>query len=488
MPSRHLRLRVDADRLTAELDRVRDELQVPTVFSAAAAAEAERAVAAVRLPDRDLTDVPFVTIDPESSMDLDQAVHISRSGDDGYLVRYAIADVASFVSPDGALDRETRARGQTVYGPDTPIPLHPTVLSEGGASLLPDQVRPAIVWEIRLDADAEPVDVSVERATIRSRAKLSYDRVQADIDAGRAAEPLNLLARVGRLRLARERDRGGVSLPLPEQSVVAADGRYELEFRSALPVESWNAQISLLTGMVAAGMMRDAGIGIVRTLPPAQERDLTRLRRTARALRVPWPDDLPYGDLVPRLDPTVAQHAAFLDAAASLFRGAGYEAYDGEVPADIEHAAIAAEYAHVTAPLRRLVDRFGLEVCVAASTGRAVPGWVREALPDIPEVMAQTGRRVGQFEAQCLNLIEAAVLTGREGTVFDGVIVDARPDDGRGDVVLTEAGIQGRIDGDDLPVGRDVRVRLVEAVIEERRVRFELVGLTADLSTTTPDH
>lgn len=480
MPSRHLRLRVDAARITAELARIRDELKLPAEFPPEVLAEAERAVAdvAADLPGRDLTDVPFVTIDPESSMDLDQAVHIERAGEDGYLVRYAIADVASFVTPGGALDLETRARGETVYGPDMRIPLHPTVISEGGASLLPDQDRPALVWEITLDADGEPVDATVGRATVRSRAKLSYDGVQADIDAGRADEALKLMAEVGKLRLAREQERGGVSLPLPDQEVVADDGHYELAFRSPLKVEAWNAQISLLTGIVAARMMREAGTGILRTLPPAQERDMNRLRRTAKALRVDWPDDLAYADLIPRLDPEVPQHAAFLDAAVTLFRGSGYQAYEGEVPDDARHSAIAAEYAHVTAPLRRLVDRYGLEVCVAHCAGEPVPDWVRSALPAIPEMMAESGRRGGQYEAQCLNLIEAAVLTGREGQEFDGVIVEYRPKDKRGDVVLSDDGVQGRIDGDDLPVGRDVRVRLVEAVIEERRVRFELAGDT----------
>lgn len=473
MPSRHLVLCAEADRIETELEQIRAELKIPGAFPADVVAEAERAVADIVLPDRDLTDVPFVTIDPASSLDLDQAVHVSRS-DDGYLVRYAIADVAAFVAPGEALDVEAQSRGQSLYGPDVRTPLHPTLLSEGGASLLPGVLRPAIVWEVVLDHDGEPVDATVARATVRSRAKLSYQDVQTEVDAGRADESLRLLARVGKLRLARERDRGGVSLPLPEQDIVTDDGGYRLEFRSPLTVEAWNAQISLLTGIVAARMMRDTGIGIVRTLPPAQERDIIRLRRTARALRVRWPDTLPYAELIPRLDPTVPRHAAFFDAAAMLFRGAGYVAYDGTPPDNAGHAAIAAEYAHVTAPLRRLVDRYGLEICLAASAGEPVPGWVRQALPSLPETMADSGRRAGSYEAQCVNLVEAAVLTGHEGEVFDGVIVEYRPGDKRGDVVLSEAGVQGRIDGDELPVGRDVRVRLLDAVIEERRVRFEL--------------
>src|SRR5690348_17645040 len=110
--------------------------------------EARAAAGRPARPATDLTDVPFVTIDPATSRDLDQAMHLSRRDTGGYRVRYAIADVASFVRPGGALEAETWVRGQTVYLPDGRIPLHPEVLGEGAASLLPDGDRPAVVWTI----------------------------------------------------------------------------------------------------------------------------------------------------------------------------------------------------------------------------------------------------------------------------------------------------------------------------------------------------
>ena len=100
-------------------------------------------------------------------MDLDQAVHLARTGD-GYLVHYAIADVASFVAPGGALAAETWRRGSTLYSPDTNTPLHPVELSEGAASLLPGVRRPAVLWTIRLDARGEPTEVDVRRTVITS--------------------------------------------------------------------------------------------------------------------------------------------------------------------------------------------------------------------------------------------------------------------------------------------------------------------------------
>ena len=130
MPRRHVSFLTDVPPALREgFTRLRDELGVPDGFPDAVLAEAEAAAQTPRLPERDLTDVPFVTIDPQGSTDLDQAVHIEASGD-GHHVRYAIADVAAFVAPGGAIDAETRQRGMTLYAPNGRTPLHPEVLRE----------------------------------------------------------------------------------------------------------------------------------------------------------------------------------------------------------------------------------------------------------------------------------------------------------------------------------------------------------------------
>jgi exoribonuclease R len=472
MPRRQLHLADHAERLQAALDAIHLELEVPAAFPPEVRAEAQAAAGATT-SGRDLTDVPFVTIDPPRSMDLDQAVHMSRDGS-GYLVRYAIADVAAFVVPGGPIDLEAHRRGVTFYGPDRRAPLHPVELSEGTASLLPDVERPALVWELHLDSSGSLTSTDLSRARIRSRAKLSYERVQQDVDAGTAGEMLSLLPVIGRLRQEHERARGGVSLRVPQQEIVADNGRYRLEYETPLPVEGWNAQLSLLTGMAAAVLMREGRVGIFRTLPDARPHDLARLRRAARALHIDWPESTSYADLIRSLDPAPPTHAAFLNQAATLFRGAGYDAFDGGVPAKAAHAAIGSEYAHVTAPLRRLVDRYGLEVCVSLADGRDVPDWVREGLPPLPDVMAETGRRAGTYEAACVALVEAAVLTGREDEVFPGVIVDVSRRDAGGEVVIDEPAVRGRVLGEDLPLGEEIAVRLVEASIEERKIAFAL--------------
>ncbi|MCW2665518.1 MAG: rnr, partial [Frankiales bacterium] len=263
---------------------LRDELDVPEEFPADVLAEAQRCAAAPALPTLDLTDLPLLTVDPPGSRDLDQALVLSRA-DGGYRLQYAIADVAAFVRPGGALDAECWRRGQTLYLPDVRVPLHPPVLGEQAASLLAGQVRPAVVWDLRLDERAEPVEVGVRRALVRSRRRLSYAQAQAEIDGGHAEPSLALLREVGLLRQARAAERGAVELATPEQEVSdGPDGRPVLTLRAPLPVEGWNAQLSLLTGMAAARLMLDGGTGLLRTLPPAAPADVASLRRSALAL------------------------------------------------------------------------------------------------------------------------------------------------------------------------------------------------------------
>lgn len=466
---------VAAAALRSGIEAIQADLKVTPDFPPEVEEAARAAAAAPRLPELDRTDLEFVTIDPASALDLDQALHLERDGD-GFVVHYAIADVAAFVTAGDPVDVEANRRGETLYGADSKVPLHPKVLSEDAASLLPDQVRPALLWTIRMDAHGERTDVDVVRALVRSRAKLSYDEVQRDIDAGTASEPLMLLEEVGTIRLNREAVRGGVSLPLPEQEVDIQGDRWHLEFREQLPVERWNAQISLLTGFAAASLMVYARIGLLRTLPPPDPRDVQRLHRTARALHIEWPAEQLYPDFIRSLDPSVPSHAAMVNASARLLRGSGYVAFDGEVPAQPQHAALASEYAHVTAPLRRLGDRYAGEVCVALCAGTDIPDWVHAALPGLPKTLQASASRAHSYERSVLDLVEAGVLADRVGETFAGVIVDVdAKDPHRGVVVLHDPDVEARVVSTaPLPLGTDVEVRLTVADVAARKVEFSL--------------
>src|SRR5699024_5963301 len=124
---------------------------------------------------------------------------------------------------------------------------------------------------------------------------------------------LTLLPEIGMLRARLELARGGASLEIPEQEIAADDDGYRLVYRATLPVEDWNAQISLLTGIAADQIMREARVGVLRTLQPAQQRDIDRVRRAAAGLGIDWPEDASYGEVLAGLDASVPEHAAFLD-------------------------------------------------------------------------------------------------------------------------------------------------------------------------------
>ncbi|MFD9492057.1 RNB domain-containing ribonuclease [Streptomyces sp. NPDC060005] len=474
MPRRRVRVTGAPEApLRAALSALRTELGVPEAFPAEALAEAAQPP---RLPAYDATDIPLFTIDPPTSQDLDQAMHLSRRENGGYRVRYAIADVAAFVTPGGALDAEAHRRVMTLYFPDEKIPVHPPGLSEGRASLLPDQTCPAVLWTIDLDADGRTEATDVRRALVRSRAKLDYAHVQRQIDAGTAEEPLALLKDVGTLREALEVERGGISLNVPEQEIVETDGTYELAYRAPLPADGWNAQISLLTGMAAADLMLAYGTGVLRTLPAAPDGAVGRLRRTARALRIDWPHHVSYAQLIRSLDPHRPHHAAFLQECTTLLRGAGYTVFrDGALPEATAHAAVAAPYTHCTAPLRRLVDRYAAEICLAAVAGQPSPEWALAALDAVPKEMADGGRRAGTVERECVDIVEAALLKDRVGELFEGCVVDVQEHEPTvGTVQLESPAVFARITGGTsrLPLGERLRVRLTQADPGTTKVQF----------------
>jgi exoribonuclease R len=437
---------------------VRREAGVPPAFPAEVEREAA-AAAAQRQPAGERIDLPFVTVDPPGSRDLDQALHIERRGD-GHRVSYAIADVGAFVAAGGALDRDTRTRGVTVYAPDAKTPLHPPILSEGAASLLPGEWHPAVVWTLDLDVRGELTSSRVARAEVRSVAQHTYEDVPAEL------EPL--LREVGERRMAIEQARGGVRLNVPEQEVVEEGGSWVVRYRVPLPSEDWNAQISLLTGMAAASLMLNAGTGILRTQPKPDEKALARLRRQSAALGVPWPESAAYADWLRGLDPSVPAHAALMHEATGVGRGAGYTAFDGAPPEDAMHFAIAAPYAHATAPLRRLQDRFVSECCLAACAGHAPPDWVRAALPELPAAMAAAAKRANAVERGVIDLVEAFLLQPHVGERFDAVVIDD------GLVQLRDPAVRARLEAEGEQPGMEVSVSLDRADPATRSVAFSL--------------
>lgn len=484
MPLAPLSIDVDDPAVVAGLARIRDEQEVPGPHAPGAVADAEAGAArALAGLDAEVADGArsdarhhdFVTVDPPGSRDLDQALHLEPRAGGGWRVRYAIADVAAFVAAGGPLDAACWDRGLTYYLPDGRAPLHPAVLGEGAGSLLPGEDRPAVLWTVDLDGEGAVVTAGVERAVVRSRAQLTYEEAQAGIDGGTAPASLALLRAVGEARQRQEAARGGVSLDLPSQRVEEADGRYRIVFEATVSAMGWNAQVSLLVGMVAAERMVAAGVGLLRTLPPPEADVVATVRRTARALGVAWPEGATYAEVVRGLRSDDPDQAALLALAARGLRGAGYlalpagegEAIDGHA---LEHAAVAARYAHVTAPLRRLGDRYATEACLAAERNDTPPAWVVDGVAGLPDALRRAGGRESGAARAAVDLVEALVLRPLVGTELRATVTSA---DERGStVVCRDPAVQARVDGHTLGLGDEVTVRVDAADPEARRVEL----------------
>ncbi|GAB3690095.1 RNB domain-containing ribonuclease [Corynebacterium nasicanis] len=448
---------------------IAEEFEVPTDFSAQLHAEAAAATDRYAGQRRDIRDVPLVTIDPLGSMDLDQAVHIEhRPG--GYRVHYAIADVAAFVAPGSALEAESLRRGQTIYLPDEPARLHPEELSEGSASLLPDVDRPAVLWTFDLDEAGEVEHFHVERVLARSQARLDYDSVHADYLAGRMHPSIALLPEVGQLREVSALRRRAINLRLPSQRVRALeDGTFELIVEPRHEVMDWNSEISLLTGMCAGVLMVRHGAGLLRTLGPATREAEEVFRAEVRALGYELADDREIGEFLQTVDATDARGMAVMREAQKLLRGSGYVNLASGEPE--VHSGIGGYYSHVTAPLRRLIDRFATEYCLAICAGTSVPAWATSRADEVVSIMEQTSALASNVDRACLDLTEATVLAPWVGHNFDADVLTSDAARKRARIFVTDPPVLAEAVGAP-PQGTTARVSLVRADVETRDVVF----------------
>jgi exoribonuclease R len=450
---------------------IRDELDIPRNFSDEVLEAAE--AAADRFVDtrRDDRHLPLVAIDPPGARDLDQAFHAERL-EEGFRVFYAIADVGAFVVSGDPIDLEARSRGTTYYSPDLRTPLHPPVLSENRASLLAGTDKPCLLWTIDLDSEGQPLDASLIRSLVRVTEAISYEEAQHRIDAG---DELRVLREIGELRQQQEMARGGISLNLPSQEVEESDGNYHLRYDKSIAVEGWNAQISLLTGIVAGTKMVDAGVGILRTLPPPRKQDLRRLRQEAKALGIGWDESVSYAEMIRTVEPDAPRKSAFLLQAARSFRGAGYVWFDGELPTVSEHGAIASHYAHVTAPLRRLVDRFGNEVLLALFADQRPSDEAIADLAEMPSLMGRARSRESAFERAMVDYAETVVLRPQIGQIFDAAVVGLNQKRGLAYMQILDPAIESAVDIAGRTLGESIQVRLASVDTTERSLVWKVV-------------
>jgi exoribonuclease R len=447
--------------LNRGLAAIRQQFQVPESFPAEVLSAAEEAARRKPTEHVDRTGERFVTLDPASSTDLDQAFGVERSGND-LLLHYAIADVAWFVDEGSPIDAEAWERGTTLYLPDGKAGLYPPVLSEGVASLLPDGPRPAVVFTVRVDPEGGVHLDGAERAIVRSAAKLAYESASASDLPPEFGE----LAR--RIEAAEAR-RGAARVDPPEQEVVALGaGRYELLFRPMLQSEQRNAALSLASNLAIADALFAHGTGLFRVMGEPDKRAIGRLRFTARALGLDWPQHVSLEQYERGLKQSDLKQAAFMLAIRRAGPPAAYMPYTaGVVP---WHAAMAATYAHATAPLRRLADRYVVQAALAVANGQAIPEAVAAAFAKLPKVMARADARGSQVERAAVDLAETVMLRGQEGRTFAAVVTDI--DERGARMQLCELPVVARVDAKGTQAGDELQVRLLSADPDRRELRF----------------
>jgi exoribonuclease R len=233
-----------------------------------------------------------------------------------------------------------------------------------------------------------------------------------------------------------------------------------------------NAGLSLATNLAVADALLIAHTGLFRVMAEPTEGAVRRLRRTAVAFGLSWPASQSLADFQRSLSTADPRAAAFLIAVRRAGGGASYEPYRPDLTP--WHAAMAATYAHATAPLRRLADRYVIEAMLAIVNGRAVPDEVTAAFDALPAAMAKGEQRANGVERAVIDLAEAVLLSERVGAVFDAVVVD---EDQRGVVVqLVDPAVLARVAANRVEPGDPVRVRLVAVDPVARTIEFSRIS------------
>ncbi len=451
--------------LTDGLAAIRGQFKVPSAFPPEVEAAAQAAVK--RQPDQhtDRMAEPFVTLDPASSTDLDQAFTIEAAGND-LLLHYAIADVPWFVRDGDPLDVAAWARGETLYLPDGKAGLYPKTLSEGAASLLPDGPRPAVVFTTRVAPDGAVKLEGAERAIIRNRAKLAYETAtEAELPAG--------FAELSRRITDAEAARGAARVDPPEQQVERdALGHFNLVLRPIDLAEQRNAALSLATNLAVADALFAAKTGLFRVMAGPDTRAIARLRHTGRALGLSWDQGDSLETFEKTLDPAQPAMAAFMLAIRRAGNGASYVPYQPGVKP--WHAAMAATYCHMTAPLRRLADRYVIRAALEVVNGQPISAEVTAAFARLGPVMGKADARANQIDRAVIDLAEAATLSGREGESFAAMVTEV--DDVGPRIQLCDLPVVTRVAAHGVAPGAKLTVRLVAADPIKRTVSFERIA------------
>jgi exoribonuclease R len=267
--------------------------------------------------------------------------------------------------------------------------------------------------------------------------------------------------------------RGAIRVEFPQQEIVCdplSPGGVRLELRARNIAESVNATLSLAANMAIASLFLKSQTGLFRVMDEPTDRAVSQLRRTAHALGIDWPVNETLRDLQRRMDAKNMTHQRFLLEARRAGGRASYATYDSEKKP--WHAAIAASYVHATAPMRRLADRYVLDLAYLLANGQSVPTELTEKMRELPVAMGRGEGRASNVDRAVIDLLEAVSLQHRIGEILVAEVVDA------------EAGIVQTIDSairskatqlHGVENGAKVRVRIDSADPANRRVQLTAI-------------
>jgi ribonuclease R len=408
---------------------------IPHIFPDEVLEEAPRA-AKLKLTDKareDLRHLPIVAIDPADARDHDDAIWAQPDGQGGFNAVVAIADVAFYVRPGSALDREARKRGNSVYFPDRVVPMLPEVLSANVCSLKEGEDRAAMACHLHINPDGKVSSFRFTRAAVRIAHNIAYEDAQAQVDAGNPPAYLaNLWAAWRTLAAARDA-RDPLELELPERRVVLdEEGRIaSIAIRERLDAHRVVEDFMIAANVAAAKALEAKTAPVVYRIhePPSREK-LIALRDYLATMG----KKLSLGQVVTpglfnRMLKDISDEAERALIMEAVLRSQT-QAYYG--PANAGHFGLSlGSYAHFTSPIRRysdllvhraLVDAYKLEQPAPPGSIPATSGLSdrdKASLQQVSDAISQTERRAMEAERDTIDRYVAAWLSGRVGEVFD---------------------------------------------------------------------
>ncbi len=487
--------------------------EIPQTFTPSALREAEAAKPATLEGREDWRDIPLVTIDPPDAKDHDDAVHAEPDTDPnnkgGYIVHVAIADVAYYVRPGSALDRDALTRGNSVYFPDRVVPMLPERISNDLCSLVPGQPRGALALRMVIGADGRKRSHSFHRVLMRSAAKLAYAQAQAAIDGkpdditGPLLDPIlkPLYAAYALVKQARD-ERDPLDLDLPERKILLKpDGTVDrVIVPERLDAHRLIEEFMILANVAAAEALEKKGLPLIYRVhdQPTQEK-VHNLQEFLKTL------DLPFAKA------GVLRPTAFNRVLAQV-KGEDHEPLVNEVvlrsQAQAEYSAEnyghfglnLSRYAHFTSPIRRYADLIVHRALIRAlglGDGALPADETMEHLGEISAQISATERRAMKAERETADRLIAHFLADRVGATFQGRIsgvtragLFVKLDQTGADGIVpirtlgteyfnydeTRHALVGSRSGAMHRLGDVVDVRLVEAAPVAGALRFELLS------------